>query len=70
MSKIRIGVSPLTNKIFAGRLNKSETMWAGEKHDVTDECVMAVVQYIKGERVIYERDGKRFEMKEVEVSGE
>jgi len=68
MSKIRIGVSPLTNTIFAGRLNKNETMWAGEKHDVTDEAVMSVVQYTKRSRVMYERDGKRYELKEVELS--
>jgi len=42
-------------------------MWKGGKYDVTDKCVMTVVAYIKKERVIYERDGKKFEMKEVEI---
>jgi len=68
MAKLRVGISPLTNTIFAGKLNKAETMWAGDKHDITDEAVMAVVQYIKKERVVYEREGKTFELKEVEIT--
>jgi len=67
MAKLRVGVSPITNTIFAGRLNKDETMWTGEKHDITDEAVMAVVEYIKKDKVIYERGGKKYEMKEVEL---
>jgi len=65
MSDIRIGLSPLTGTIYAGRLNKAGTMWNGKKYDVTDECVMAVVDYIKKHDVIYERDGVRFRIKEV-----
>jgi len=68
MTKLRVGVSPLTNTIFAGKLNKDGTMWAGDKHDITDEAVMSVVQYIKQERVMYERGGKRYELKEVEIT--
>ncbi|MEA1878627.1 MAG: hypothetical protein U9N86_17430 [Bacteroidota bacterium] len=68
MGDITIGLSPGTNTIFAGRLNKEGTMWQGEKYDVTDQCVMTVVNYIKKDRVIYERDGKRYEMKEVEIN--
>jgi hypothetical protein len=66
MSDITVGLSPITNTIFAGRLNKARTMWSGKKYDITDKCVMTVVAYIKNERVIYERDGKTFELKEVE----
>jgi hypothetical protein len=68
MSEITVGLSPLTNTIFAGRLNKAETMWKGEKFDVTDKYVMSVVAYIKKDRVVYERDGKTYEMKEVELT--
>ena len=68
MAKLRVGVSPLTNTIFAGKLNKTETMWVGDKHDITDEAVMSVAQYIKKERVVYEREGKTFELKEVEIT--
>jgi hypothetical protein len=68
MSGITIGLSPLTNTIFAGRLNKMGTMWKGEKFDVTDKCVMAVINYIKGDRVVYERDGEKYEMKEVKLT--
>ena len=68
MSDIAIGLSPLTNTIFAGRLNKAGTMWVGKKYDVTDKCIMTVVAYIKNERVVYERSGKLYEMKEVEFN--
>lgn len=67
MSDITVGLSPITNTIFAGRLNNAKTMWKGEKFDVTDKCVMSVVNYIQKERVIYNREGKTYEMKEVEV---
>jgi len=67
LSDITIGLSPITNTIFAGRLNKAATMWKGEKYDVTDKCVMTVVAYIKKDRVIYERGGKKYELKEVEL---
>ena len=68
MADITIGFSPLTNTIFAGRLNKAETMWQGQKFDVTDKCIMAAVQYIKKDRILYERDGKNYELKEVELT--
>ena len=67
MSKIRLGISPLTNTIFAGKLNKAETMWLSGKQNVTDDAVMLVVDYIKKDNVIYERDGKRFQLKEIEI---
>jgi len=67
MSDIKLGLSPLTNTIFAGRLNKAETMWAGKKCDVTDQAVMVVVQYIKEEDVVYERGGKIYQLKEVQL---
>jgi len=66
-NKLTIGLSPVTNRIYAGKLNKAGTMWLNGKQDVTDEAVMGVVGYIKKNRVIYERDGKIYEMLEVEV---
>jgi len=67
MSAIRIGLSPITNDIFAGKLNKAETTWLGKKDNVTEQAVMAVINYIKKDDVIYERNGKRYQLKEVEL---
>lgn len=36
---------------------KNNTMWKN-KSDVTNDCIMCVLQYIKSDSVIYERDGK------------
>lgn len=45
MNKLRVGMSPLTGSIFAGRLLKSG-MWAQGKQDVTLDCLVAVAQHV------------------------
>ena len=67
MSKIRLGLSYFKNTIVAGKLNKAGTMWHGEKHDVTDEALMCVVDYLKKDTMIYERDGKQYQLVEKEI---
>ena len=53
-----MGVSPITNTIYIGKLNKAETMWVGKKEDVTDEAVKAVFEWFRGnsteEKPIYQ----------------
>ena len=46
MSKIRVGHSPLGNKIFAGTLIRSGTMWSSNKEDVTIEALVAVCNHV------------------------
>lgn len=57
-SNKRMGVSPITNNIYIGKLNKSETMWVGEKTEITDEAVKAVFEWFRGnstdEKPIYQ----------------
>ena len=36
MSELKIGCSPITSEIFAGKLNKDKTMWKGEKINSDD----------------------------------
>ena len=67
MTKLTIGLLPVTNRICVGRLNKAGTIWLSGRQDITDEAVMTVVAYIKKDRVVYERDGKTYELKEVGV---
>ena len=40
----RIGVSPLTGRIFSGRVNKVGNAWQGSKRDVTSDVLRAVVE--------------------------
>jgi hypothetical protein len=38
-----IATSPLTGRIFSGRVNKDFTSFVGEKKDVTSEVLKAVI---------------------------
>lgn len=38
-----IGASPLTGRIFQGRVNKEGTAFTGEKKDVTSQVLKAVI---------------------------
>ena len=46
MSKIRVGHSPLGNKIFAGTLINGGTMWSSNKTDVTIDALVAVCNHV------------------------
>ena len=39
------GVSPITNKIFYGTQDTEKQMWVGDKTDVTDDVIAAVMVY-------------------------
>ena len=45
MSKTKVGCSPLTSEIFAGRVLKSG-QWGANKENVTDTAVGAVAQHL------------------------
>lgn len=42
------GVSPITNTIYYGTLNKEKHMWTGKKEDVTDDAIAAVFEWFMG----------------------
>ena len=69
MSDFKVGCSPLTSKIFAGKVLKNGT-WGNVKHDVTDTAVGAVAQHLLqlDERMGFQYRGKTYELKVVEVS--
>jgi hypothetical protein len=46
-TEIKIKVSPLTNTIYAGKINKKGNEWL-EKVDLTEEILSAVAQYMDG----------------------
>lgn len=40
----RIGCSPLTGRIYSGRLNKEQNAYVGEKRDVTSDVLRSVIE--------------------------
>ena len=42
------GVSPLTNKIYYGTINKEKHMFTGKKEDVTDDVIRAAFEWFMG----------------------
>ena len=45
MKKLHVGVSPITNTIFAGSVLKCGRVWAANKQDVTMDALVAVAQH-------------------------
>jgi len=39
-----IATSPLTGRIFSGRVNKDRTAFIGKKQDVTSEVLKAIIE--------------------------
>lgn len=65
MSKpIRVQVSALSGRIYAGRINTAGTEWAGEKHDVTSDVVGAIIEKIGAGHVlrVTRNDGTAFDI--------
>jgi hypothetical protein len=40
-----IGYSPLSEKVYFGKQNKSKGMWVGDKKDITDDFVSVALNY-------------------------
>jgi len=71
MSDFKVGCSPITSKIYAGKVLKDGT-WASGKHDVTDTAVGAVAQHLLqlGELSEFQYGGKTYQLRVVEVQNE
>ena len=46
-SEIHLAVSPLSNTIYGGKVAKNGMEWT-QKHDVTEQVLSAVAQYMNG----------------------
>ena len=46
MAKMRIGYSPLSEKIYLGRQNKEKGHWVGDKEDITSDFLFILEQFI------------------------
>jgi len=68
MSNVRIGCSPLTSRIYAGKVN-AKGMWIGDKVDVTDDAVRSVAENLlkTNEKLQFTANGKQYELKVLEI---
>lgn len=59
MKRLHVGVSPLTNRIFAGNVLKDGQTWAANKTDVTGEACAAVAMHVlaNGDPVVVTGNG-------------
>lgn len=64
MSDFKVGCSPLTSRIFAGKVLKDGT-WGANKKDVTDTAVGAVAQHLLQleEKMQFTYKGELYELK-------
>ena len=69
MSDFKVGCSPLTSRIYAGRVLKNGT-WGQTKHDVTDTAVGAVAQHLLqlDEKLQFKYQGEIYELKVEKVT--
>ncbi len=59
---IRLAVSPLTGKIYAGKINTAKTDWLN-KTDVTNDFIHAVIERYNGKiEKVTRGDGRRFQI--------
>ncbi len=68
MSDFKVGCSPLTSKLYAGKVLKNGT-WGVTKYDVTQSAVGAVAQHLLqiNEKLEFQYGGRTYELKVVEV---
>ena len=64
MSDFKVGCSPLTSRLFAGKVLKDGT-WGANKKDVTDSAVNAVAQHLLQleEKMQFTYKGELYELK-------
>jgi hypothetical protein len=63
MSNLRLCMSPITKKIYAGKIKANGIEWAGNKTDVTDDfhrCI--VLRYLEQGETVFEVDGLKFKI--------
>jgi hypothetical protein len=59
MNSLRIAMSPITKRVYAGRIKPNGYEWAGDKTDVTTDFLRCVVNHCS-ESTEFEVDGMKF----------
>ncbi|MFA5727465.1 MAG: hypothetical protein WC886_07490 [Saccharofermentanaceae bacterium] len=67
MAKFKVGCSPITSEIYAGRVTENG-MWC-QKHNVTDTAPSAVAQHLLqlDQCIEFDCKGKKYKLQVVEV---
>jgi len=65
---MKIAKSPVTNTIYAGRLNKNGTMWIGKKTDVTSDVIDSVFDLVRVKRIFFKTTKGFKELKIVDIN--
>jgi hypothetical protein len=68
MSEYMIGCSPLTSRIYAGKVLVNGE-WAKGKKDITEMAVLSVAQHLlqKQESVTFNYDNKKYKLQVIEI---
>lgn len=59
MNDLRVAMSPLTRRIYAGKMKANGREWSGDKVDVTEDFLRCVV-WRCSESTEFEVDGMKF----------
>jgi len=68
-TEFKIGVSPITNTIYAGNVRNG--MWVGKNHDVTLPAIIAVAEHLlsaKRDAIFIDESGKRYALSLVKLA--
>lgn len=60
LTELEIHASPITNTIYAGKMNKSKNEWLTEREDVTDKVHAAVVEWFSNEIIVRKNKDANF----------
>lgn len=68
MSVLRIATSPLTKRVYAGKIKANGIEWSGNKTDVTEDFHRCVVnKYLGVGETAFEVDGMQFKIHVTDV---
>lgn len=51
LQNLEIHASPMTNTIYAGKMNKNNTIWSDEREDVTEKVQGAISEWFANELI-------------------
>lgn len=59
MGQLRLGISPITDQIYVGRIKENGYEWEKDKQNITEDFRRCLVNYCS-ESVVFEVDGLKF----------
>jgi hypothetical protein len=62
MSDLRLAISPITDKVYAGKIKKDGTFYQSNKTDVTNDFIGVVIARWNGYREVITDGSKQYEV--------